>query len=87
MRGLEKAHVGIKKRENKLYNIHQITRLERDIERTSKQLKQEIYEIAFKAKEEGKSDISEGDQVFVMECEELFKQADNYFDNKEMEKM
>ncbi len=36
MRGLEKAHVGTQKRDNKFYNIHQITRLERDIERTSK---------------------------------------------------
>lgn len=87
MRGLEKAHVGNQKRDNKLYNIHQITRLEREIERTSKQLKQEIYSIALKAKEEGKSDISDGDQVFVMECEELFKEADIYFDNKEHEKM
>ena len=51
MRGIEKKQVGGQKRDNKLYNIHQISRLERDIERTSKQLQTEIYNIAVKAKQ------------------------------------
>lgn len=48
MRGVEKKYVGGQRRENKIQNIQQITRLERDIERTSKQLQIEINTIQTK---------------------------------------
>lgn len=48
MRGIEKIHVGGQKRDNKIQNNQQIKRLERDIDRTYKQLKQEIYAIEVK---------------------------------------
>ena len=51
--------MGGQKRDNKLYNIHQISRLERDIERTSKQLQTEIYNIAVKAKSLGAEELSQ----------------------------
>lgn len=65
MRGVEKKYVGGQRRENKIQNIQQITRLERDIERTSKQLQQEIHSIQVKM--QTTVDLTEQENAFVQE--------------------
>ena len=42
MRDMEKRAVGGQKRDNKIYNIQNKNRLEKDLERSSKQLRQEL---------------------------------------------
>ena len=78
MRGIEKKQVGGQKRDNKIQNIHQINRLEREIERTAKQLRVEASNIEMK---DGQH--TEQENNFLVECDGLISQAEEYFENKE----
>lgn len=82
MRGIEKKQVGGQKRDNKIQNIQQISRLERDIERTAKQLRVEMDTIEMK-----QGDHTEQEASFLQDCDGLMNQAGEYFSHKEVKKM
>lgn len=63
MRDIEKKQIGGGKRENKIQTMQNITRLYRVLERTQKQLKQEL----FQAQRQG-----EVDEELIVECDLLF---------------
>jgi hypothetical protein len=66
MRDIEKRQVG-GKRENKQSTIHTITRLKRDLEKSGKQLRQEIENVM------KNSSGSPLEYEVIKECEELFE--------------
>ncbi|CDW89907.1 UNKNOWN [Stylonychia lemnae] len=75
MRDIEKKQRG-GQRENKQQTMHTVTRLYRDLERTQKQLKQEL-QLA-----ERSGDL---DEELLAECEGLFQEVDDYFRQQQRE--
>ncbi len=74
MRDMEKKAVNGQKRENKIQNIQNLNRLERDLERSQKQLKNELDVIIKNAGSD-----NEVNRNLVAECDGLFREIEEYF--------
>eukprot|EP00347_Sterkiella_histriomuscorum_P014511 403360599 len=77
IRDIEKKQMG-GKRENKLQTMHTVTRLYKDLERTQKQLRQELVN----------AQRFNGEQIaqeLQQECDDLFREAEEYFQQYQKE--
>ena len=80
MREFEKKAVKGQQRENKIQNIQNLNRLERDLERSAKQLKQEMQILIRKGE-------NTEDNELLNQCEILFNETEEYMKQQEYEKM